>query len=163
MHVLFSVSEKNCCPARRPSAFWTLWCIWDMLPFRIRLKSYFSVGSKWNECGGGKCPVSVPPPQSKISACILMCLNWKKCCPSWCLAAWGTFTCMRNYSRTSGGVQMQRWDVQGVWCQSTSSCKVKGLSPLQGPMICGIIVALHTGGDDSFELDKILHYRLFTF
>lgn len=41
--------RKNCCPARQPSALWTLWCIWDMLPFSIRLWSYFSVGGKWNE------------------------------------------------------------------------------------------------------------------
>lgn len=46
--------RKNCYPARQPSAFWTLWCIWDMLPFRIRLKSYFSVGGKWNEWGWRK-------------------------------------------------------------------------------------------------------------
>lgn len=41
--------RKNCCPARLPSAFWTLWCIWGMLPFRIRLKSYFSAWGqmKW--------------------------------------------------------------------------------------------------------------------
>ena len=50
MHVLFSISEReNCCPARQPSAFWTLRCIRDTLPFRIRLKSYFSAGGKWNE------------------------------------------------------------------------------------------------------------------
>lgn len=41
--------RKNCCLTRQPSAFWILWCIWDTLPFRIKLKSYFSVGGKRNE------------------------------------------------------------------------------------------------------------------
>lgn len=142
--------RKNCCPARLPSAFWTLWYIWGMLPFRIRLKSYFSAWGqmKWVGKKGGLSSVppsnfSLPLIAAKAFKCkiyiyiyisevklherVSMCPNWKKEAEEAevQLRREGTFTCMRNYSRTSGVVQMQRWNVWGVWCQTPAGARWK--------------------------------------
>lgn len=144
--------RKNCCPARLPSAFWTLWCIWGMLPFRIRLKSYFSAWGqmKWVGEKEGAFLASLPRTfhrpslqrrlssakythiyiyisEGKLHEHVSMYPNWKKEAEEAevQLRREGTFTCMRNYSRTSGGVQMQRWNVWGVWCQTPAGARWK--------------------------------------
>lgn len=102
--------------------------------------------------------------EQKLLAHVLMCLNWKKCSSSWGSAARG-----RNF-------HLCEKLFKNIWCRpdaemecvrrvvpNTSSCKVKGLSPLQGQVICRIMAAPHTWGGDSLELNKIVHYGLFTF
>lgn len=157
--------EKRC-PARQPSAPRTLWCIWDMLPFRIRLKSYFSMWAKLNGRGRGDAllhpTIKVFTPGSlqqrhekqeenieakykdkKTPKTVCECLDSVEngrngstsrgvgCgeCGGW--KGEQTFTCVRNYSRASG-VQMWRWDVRGMWCQTPAAARWKECHLLGG-------------------------------
>lgn len=157
--------RKNCCPARQPSAFWTLWSIWYILPLRIRLRAYFSVAGEANEMSGQKKLSSVPPSRFFTSPHYSEGLKKylsKDCLHmSWCvwiernvaqvevqLQREHTFTCLTNYSRTSGVDQMRRWDVWGMWCQTPAAARWKCCHLSKGQVVCGIIVALHTYGDD---------------
>lgn len=91
----------------------------------------------------------------------LACLDWKKRRASRGSAAKG-----RNF-------HLNEKLFKNIWCRpdagtgyvrhvvsNTSRCKVKGLSPLQGQVICQVIVTLHTWGDDSLEVNKIVHYKI---
>lgn len=179
--------RKNCCPARLPSAFWTLWYIWGMLPFRIRLKSYFSAWGqmKWVGKKGGLSSVppsnfSLPLIAAKAFKCKIYIYIYIRGETAWASLdvpkleergrrSWGSAAKGRNF-------HLYEKLFKNIWCSpdaeiecvrrvvpNASRCKVKGLSPLQGQVICRIIVTHYSYEDDSSELDKIVHYRLFTF
>lgn len=153
--------RKNCCPARQPSAFWTLWCIWGVLPFRIRLKSYFSAGGQMKWVGGEKkrppSPITPPPfklltpPQCSEGFKVKYIYIWSEIACA-CLGvseveergggggrrSWGSTAKGRNFHLCEK-LFTNIWrgpDVETECVRrgvpNTSRCKVKGRSPLRG-------------------------------
>lgn len=148
--------RRNRCPVRQPSASWTLWCIRDTPPFTTALRSYFSAGGKLYERARGYVCVCVrvslrgfhlPLLQRKVQTPVHKRV-WlgRNCCGK---GGGDTFTCLWNYSGTSGVIQMLRWRPRGMLWQTGSSWEANTPAPLKGKVIYGRTFAPHACGDDS--------------
>lgn len=164
MHVLFSISEKELFPCETAISFLDIVIHLKHATSQDQVKDLFFSGGqmKWNEWAKKalQCPslkvFHVPSLhwgfkeilEQRLLAHVLMCLNWKKCCTS------------RGSAAKGANFHLSEKLFKNIWCgadvemgsarhvvPNTSSCKVKVLSPLQGQVIGGIIVALQTYGD----------------